>query len=522
MTVVGSHIALETPYTLTDREVEIIEQAIENPTQSIRDLVKDDLATFIEIFWETYQDKKYVGNWHIEKICKELEDIARNVAAENPKDHDLLINVPPGTTKTATVSIFWPVWCWVNWPGMRFITSSHSADLSLESAEYSRDIIRSDLFQSIFPDIRIKQDKEKKSNFRIQYKVGSRWKRGGSRVSTSVGSKITGFHADIIIADDLIDPKGAISKTKVDDANFHMDQTLSTRKTDKAVTCTVMIAQRLGVVDPSGHWLAKGKKDLKHICLPGEISNYKEFLKPLEWEKYYIDSLLDPKRMSWAVLDDLRAELGQYGYHGQVGQNPILAGAGMFDTDKIEIVERLPSISRLQDCVRYWDKAGTDRTKAKLESPHTAGVKMYLLSDGRYLITHVRRGQWASHERERIIKNVAAADDLERENGGLQVRIWVEQEPGSGGKESAESTTRNLAGYHIRTERPVGDKIYRADPFSVQVNEGNVLLLRGDWNEAYLDELKNFPMGNLKDQTDASSGAFSKLTGKKRVKIHDR
>jgi predicted phage terminase large subunit-like protein len=101
-------------------------------------------------------------------------------------------------------------------------------------------------------------------------------------------------------------------------------------------------------------------------------------------------------------------------------------------------------------------------------------------------------------------------------NDGKEVEIWVEQEPGSGGKDSAQSTILNLAGFKIRAETASGDKGDRADPFSVQVNEGNVsLLVNPMWNHTYIEEFRDFPFGMYKDQVDASSGAFNKLLSRK-------
>jgi predicted phage terminase large subunit-like protein len=89
--------------------------------------------------------------------------------------------------------------------------------------------------------------------------------------------------------------------------------------------------------------------------------------------------------------------------------------------------------------------------------------------------------------------------------------VWVEQEPGSGGKESAENTIRNLAGWTVKADRVTGDKATRAEPLAAQCEAGNVKLVKGDWNSAFLDELTVFPQGKYKDQTDAASGAFNKL-----------
>ena len=91
----------------------------------------------------------------------------------------------------------------------------------------------------------------------------------------------------------------------------------------------------------------------------------------------------------------------------------------------------------------------------------------------------------------------------------------MEQEPGSGGKESAENTIRNLAGFSVYAERSTGDKTFRADPYSVQVNNGNVILMSGLWNRDFIEEHRFFPYSTYKDQVDAAGGAFSKLVARK-------
>lgn len=81
----------------------------------------------------------------------------------------------------------------------------------------------------------------------------------------------------------------------------------------------------------------------------------------------------------------------------------------------------------------------------------------------------------------------------------------------SGGKESAEITVRELAGYEVRAEPVTGDKITRAGPLSAQAEAGNVKLVSGGWNREFLDEVHVFSEGKYKDQCDAAAGAFAKL-----------
>jgi len=477
-------------------------------SQTTAILCRRSLYYFMQEFWDEVSNDVFQPNWHLKLFCDELQTIAERVAQNKPKKYDLIVNVPPGTTKTTTFMIMFPVWCWLNWYWMRFITASYSAALSLESAEYSRDVIRSTKFTNVFKELSIKQDKDTKSNFKIIKELPDNTiKLGGNRYSTSVGGTLTGFHGHILLVDDPLDPNKAVSEVEIANANRWIDQTLSTRKIDKTITPTIMIMQRLHENDPSGHLLAKQKTNLKHISLPGEIRNYRKSLKPDSFAKNYVDDLLDPERMSWNVLKEMEADLGQYGYAGQVGQSPTPPEGGMFKVAMLSIVENLPAPTNLTGMVRAWDKAGTFGGGA-----YTVGLKLYRYSSGRYIIVDIIRGQWSSEERENIIRTTAETD-------GKDVSIVIEQEPGSGGKESAEATIRNLAGFNSLAERPTGDKAFRADPVSVQVNNGNVSMLRGDWNFTFTEELRNFPFSTYKDQTDAFSMAFHYLTKKKRARM---
>lgn len=149
--------------------------------------------------------------------------------------------------------------------------------------------------------------------------------------------------------------------------------------------------------------------------------------------------------------------------------------------------------------VRYWDKAGTKGGKGA----ESAGVKMAGPWKGMYIVADVVHGRWSSLERNTVMKQVAERD-------GKEVVVWTEQEPGSGGLESAETTIRMLAGWDVHKEPVRGDKVTRASPLSAQAEAGNVALLKADWNDGFLRQLHNFPDG-LKDMVDAAGGAFNKL-----------
>lgn len=485
-----------------------LERAIvENPFIGVRELCNRNFYRFLQYFWPEISGDDFKPNWHIPYLCAELQKMAERVGQRLPREYDLLINVPPGTTKTAMVSIMFPAWCWTKWYWMRFITASYSSPLSEESAKYCRDMVASERFQQIYPDIKIDPGKNTIVNFKIIKLENGKVRRGGGRFSTSVGATMTGFHGHFLLPDDPLNPKQAASVADLKTCIDWTDQTLTTRRIDKQVAAMVLIQQRLHQGDPTGHlWEKRDKIRLKLIRLPGEIRNYAEQLYPPELKDRYVDDLLDPVRMPWSVLEEEEVRLGQYGYAAQYGQNPTPPGGGMFKVEHFAIVDTMPSEVSIAATVRYWDKASTKDGSGAF----TVGAKMHRLTNGRFLISDVKRGRWASEERERIILETAQAD-------GQGVQIYHEQEPGSGGKDSAQATIRNLAGFASYADRPTGDKVTRADPYSVQVNNGNVQLLRGDWNREFIEEHRFFPFSRHKDQVDAGSGAITKLTGQKRA-----
>lgn len=456
-------------------------------------LCRKSFYDFFLRFWSTIIAEPLVPNWHIKYLCDELQKLAERVFNREKKLYDLIINISPGSTKSTIASVMFPAWLWTRQASIRTICGSYAFPLSLHLATQSARIVTSDKFRDLYPELILIS--ESKSLITTS--------EGGQRIATSTGGSITGMHGHIILIDDPINPKDAISDVALKSANEWFDHTLMSRMIDKSITPVILIMQRLHQNDPTGHQLEKKMETpIRHICLPAEIDPGKDTVRPRSLRKFYMNNLFDPIRLPKNVLTQTEAEMGQYAFAGQYGQSPVPMGGGMFRTDQITI---FPSTSRIVRTIRYWDKAGTLGRGA-----FTVGVLMGIDSDRAFWILDVVRGQWEASERERIIRQTAERD-------GKSVMIYVEQEPGSGGKESAQATVKNLAGFRIRLDRPVGDKVLRADPYSVQVNGGNVKMFKAIWNAVYLAELQFFPFSKFKDQVDASSGAFAMLTGRKLV-----
>ena len=175
-----------------------------------------------------------------------------------------------------------------------------------------------------------------------------------------------------------------------------------------------------------------------------------------------------------------------------------------FSRSYFPVVEAAPANARR---VRAWDLAGTEAAAGK--SPDwTVGLKMSRDEHGTFYIEHVERFQASPEKVERALVNTAAAD-------GQPVRIRIPEDPGQAGKAQARYLVSRLAGFDVKTQRVTGDKVTRAKPASAQAEAGNIKIVRGAWNDAFFNEVENFPSTNGKDdQVDALSDALDELIGK--------
>ena len=233
-------------------------------------------------------------NFHHKYLCDILQAEAERIKEGKKKDKDIIINIPFRSTKSLLVTVMFPAWCWAVYPKMRFITASYSAEISIEHATRSRDIIQSEWYQSHWGDTyQIKKDQNLKARYENTFL--------GVRRATSVGGSVTGQGGDIILVDDPTSPKNAASETERDNANEWYKSTLYSRLNNPMTGVRIIIMQRVHEDDLSGYLLYNSPDKHKHICIPAEIS---DDLKPKHLEEYYEDGLFWKERFGQEVLDD--------------------------------------------------------------------------------------------------------------------------------------------------------------------------------------------------------------------------
>lgn len=424
---------------------------------------------------------RFVWYPHCEKLARVLIRVA------NGEIKRLLVSMPPRHSKSEQVSRLFSAYYLT-------INPHHFIGLLSYGAELANTLSRN------------ARDNFEKAGGEVKDDAGAvkHWEttQGGGMWAAGVGGAITGkgFHLGII-DDPLKNSEDAASVVIREKQKEWYSSTFYTRAEPDAAI--IIIQTRWHDDDLTGWLLTQETEELpEHWHIVNMPAIKEETVKipdtcTLEPDNRKVGDALCPQRYPIEVLQKTKARLGSYYWSALYQQNPQPREGGMFKRDWFEIVKARPD--NATRFIRYWDKAGTEGG----QGARTAGVLMCYAKPFWY-VCDVIAGRWSAYERENIIKQTAELD-------GKKVEIWIEQEPGSGGKESAEATIRNLAGYRVHAERPTGDKVTRAEPFAAQCEGRNVKLVRADWNYSYLDELTSFPTGATKDKVDASSGAFNHL-----------
>lgn len=443
------------------------------------------LAGFVREAWHVLEpNAKLIWNWHLDAICAHLEAISAGRITR------LLINVPPGSSKSLICSVIWPAWEWSQGrPSLRYLTTAFNDVPVKRDTRKCRDLILSEWYQSLWPEIRLTRTGE------TSFANSST----GTREGVAFGS-LTSQRGDRLIIDDPHSVETAESQVERQTTTRRFREGALNRLNDQERSAIVVVMQRLHADDVSGTIIKMGM-DFVHLCLPMEFEPERACRTSIGFAdpRTADGDLLDPVRFPREAVESLKSGMGSYAYAGQYQQRPTPREGGLFKRAWFEgkIIRAAPEGTRW---VRHWDLAATARANAA----RTAGVKLGKAPDGSFIVGHVVKEQIEGPEVRKLIKATAEAD-------GRDVKISLPQDPGQAGKVQSRDMIAMLAGFNAHAEPETGDKVTRAEPFSVQCEAGNVFLVEGEWNSDYLDELCLFPGGSFKDQVDASSGAFGRL-----------
>lgn len=400
----------------------------------------------------------------------ELQDRLDRVAAGEIRK--LIVELPVRHGKTECGTVSFPAMRLDENPALRVIIGSYNTTLA---AKFSRKVRKVALHAGV--------------TLSDERNAADDWETtaGGGVRAVGVGAGVTGQGGDLIIVDDPVksreEAESAVFRDKVWD--WYTSDLLTRLEPGGAIVVTM---SRWHEDDLIGRILSSDDAPNWHVLRLPALAEEGDPLGRAPGEA------LCPDRYDEAALAAIQLAIGEYPFASLYQQAPQPRKAGMFPKHCAEIVDALPAGLQF---VRWWDRASTAGG-----GDATAGGKV-AVRDGIVYIADVTTARLEADERDRLIRQTAELD-------GRGVIQWGEQEPGSAGKDAAAAFVRLLAGFTVHTEPTTGNKPTAMDPLASQWRAGNVKILRGDWNAAFLEEAAAAPFGKHDDQIEAVSRAYIK------------
>lgn len=430
------------------------------------------------------------------KHCEALIAVLQRVADGEIKR--LMIFTPPRHGKSETISRLFTAYFLYRHPQYWIGLASYAADLAYTLSRNARENY-----------LRAVGLVSEQASAVKQWETGL----GGGLWAAGAGGPATGKGGHLLLVDDPIkNAEEAASETIRAKLQDWWNSTWYTREepwSDSDPNGAMIVVQTRWHEDDLAGWLLQQERDAEdadelerwHIVnLPAiaEDLDAEQFpstctVEP-DWRK--TGEALCPERRPIEKLRRIANRIGDYFFEALFQQRPTAREGEFFKVSKFEIVEAAPAGLRL---CRGWDLASVEGGGA-----YTSGVLIGTDSKGIWYVLDVVRNQWSSDDVEMQLLNTARTD-------GVNVRVHLPQDPGQAGKKQGLSLARMLAGFIVKVEPVSGSKEARAFAFSAQVNIGNVKILKGPWNKAFIEELRQFPRGKYMDQVDSSSDAFNEL-----------
>lgn len=435
--------------------------------------------------YERYCEYVHHGKWHTARhlhlVCDALQRI------ESGDLQYLMICMPPRHGKSQSVTETFPSYFIGKNPDRQVIEVSYGDNLAKKFGNLNRKYIE-EFGEELF-GIRIDRRNGSKTDWKIDG-------HDGSMLSVGIGGGITGQGADLLIIDDVVkNRQEAESPVYRDKIWSEWNDTLSTRLSPAAAVIVIMtrwheddLAGRLldSAEDSGIRWEVL---ELRALAEENDLLG-RQPGEPLWPERFSLDWLMKKKKA-----------VGTRTWEALYQQHPKPPNAiKMFQREWFEIVRDYPHDAR---SVRYWDLAATEAKTGK-DPDWTSGGRISE-KNGIFYIVDIRHEQLSPFGVEKLVKQTAVTD-------GRKVRIHMEQEPGSSGVNTIDHYRRAvLKGYSFYGDKKTSNKVERALPLSAAAEAGNVKLVMGAWNKAFLDEAEAFPDGKHDDMVDCATGGFTML-----------
>lgn len=279
-----------------------------NRLDEIRENCKS-LHGFMREAWHVLEPRAdFKDNWHLGAICEHLEAVHRKEITGL-----LVINQPPGTMKSMTVSVLFNPWEWgpADTPGLRYLTASYRQDLTIRDSRKSRDLIQSEWYRTLWPKVQLTMRGD--SEFQNTY--------FGRRKAVPFMS-LTGDRGNRVIIDDPHSIDQAESEVERPETVRIFRESVPSRINDPMHDTIIVMMQRMHPEDVCGT-IDELQLPAVKLILPMEYVRSLMVKTPWFTDPRKVDGeLLHPERYPREQIEKDKKTLGAHAYDTQFQQQP--------------------------------------------------------------------------------------------------------------------------------------------------------------------------------------------------------
>ena len=439
------------------------------------------LASWVKLAWpQVYPSSPLVWNWHIDLLLDHYE------ACYTGEIRELVVNLPPGGSKSSLTCVLFPAWVWAKTPERSLIYAAYGEKLVRRDARLFNTLLHSPWWLRRFGD-----------RFTVPTVPAVELienNKGGFRIGTTPGSEVTGFHGNYQVIDDPNKPeeltKSRWRRSKTGWAAPWAHDGVARRR---SIVSSASCSDSTVTIFPACFW--SGEQCifafLQILILLAERSPLG--VQTLELQE---GELLDPVRLPAHEIQRLRIALGGMNAAAQLDQSPVPEGGAVFQRRDLQYWTLLPP--QFDQVICSWDCAFKD----ELTSDYVCGQVWGRCGAYFYLIDQV-------HGHHNFFNTVLQILLLAQKHPAATTKLVEDKANGTAVIETLQTKVPGVVAVD-----PLGGKFARASAVSGFFESGNVFLpdskLPGyEWvDQKYIPELLTFPRGKHDDQVDATTQAL--------------
>jgi predicted phage terminase large subunit-like protein len=434
---------------------------------------QSDFMAYVNYVWPNF-----IHGRHHAKMARAFERVA------NGEVKRLIINMPPRHTKSEFASYLLPSWFLGRFPGKKIIQTSHTAELAVGFGRKVRNLVDSDRYKDIFPQVALQADSKAAGRWATNY--------AGEYFAIGVGGAVTGKGADLLIIDD---PHSEQEATLAEVNPEIYDKTYE--------WYTSGPRQRLqpggAIVIVMTRW---SKKDLTGQVLKAAAQRSGE-----EWEVIEFPAILPSGKSLWPEfwkieeLEALRQELPNGKWMAQYQQQPTSDVSAIVKRDWWKIWERdyAPPCSYM---IQSWDTAFLKSQRADYSACTTWGIFEHPDDTGRLQSNIILLNAF---------KNRMEFPEL-KERAFEEYKAWNPDSLIVEAKAAGSPLIFELRAMGIPvqefTPSKGNDKIARLNAVADIFASGRVWVPNTHWAEELVEEVASFPSGEHDDLVDSMTQAL--------------